>query len=108
MKAETFFDYDPENDSLFIYKKTKIKGSVDIGDIIVDFSIDGKIKGIELLNASESLKNLGIKNPKEVLNSIKTVRIRAVYKADSITVYYSILSKAREVSSSVAVPVQIK
>lgn len=74
----------------------------------MDFSIDGKIKGIELLNASESLKNLGIKNPKEVLNSIKTVRIRAVYKADSITVYYSILSKAREVSSSVAVPVQIK
>ena len=34
MKGETFFDYDLENDSLFIYKKSKIKGSVDIGDII--------------------------------------------------------------------------
>ncbi|OGI12289.1 hypothetical protein A3K64_03125 [Candidatus Micrarchaeota archaeon RBG_16_36_9] len=108
MKTETFFDYDPENDSLFIYKKSKIKGSFDIGDIIVDMSIDGKIKGIELLNANDSLRNLGIRNPKEVLNNIKTVRIRAVYKSDSITVYYSIVSKAREVSSSIAVPIQVK
>lgn len=108
MKGETFFDYDPENDSLFIYKKSKIKGSMDIGDIIVDISIDGKVIGIEMLNANEMLKNLGIKSPKEVLNNIKSVSIRAVYKADSIIVYYSIISKAREVSSSIAVPVQIK
>jgi uncharacterized protein YuzE len=108
MKGETFFDYDAENDSLFIYKKSKIKGSVDIGDIIVDISIDGKVIGIEMLNASEMLKNLGIKSPKEILNNIKSVSIRAIYKTDSITVYYSIISKAKEVSSSIAVPVQIK
>jgi uncharacterized protein YuzE len=108
MKGETFFDYDAENDSLFIYKKSKIKGSVDIGDIIVDISIDGKVIGIEMLNASEMLKNLGIKGPKEILNNIKSVSIRAIYKTDSITVYYSIISKAKEVSSSIAVPVQIK
>jgi uncharacterized protein YuzE len=105
---ETFFDYDPENDSLFIYKKTKIKGSVEIGDIIVDISTDGKIKGIEMLNASEILKNLGLKNPKEILNNIKSVSIRAIYKTDSIIVYYSIISKAREVSSSIAVPVKVR
>jgi len=105
--GETFFDYDPENDSLFIYKKTKIKGSVEVGDIIVDISTDGKIKGIEMLNASEILKNLGLKNPKEILNTIKSVSIRAVYKQDSIMVYYSILSKVK-VSSSIAVPVKVK
>jgi len=105
---ETLFDYDSENDSLFIYKKSKIKGSVDIGDIIVDMSIDGKVVGIEMLNVSDMLKNLGLKNPKEILNTIKSVSIRAVYKQDSIMVYYSIASKAREVSSSVALPVQIK
>jgi uncharacterized protein YuzE len=104
---ETFFDYDTENDSLFIYKKSKIKGSMDIGDIIVDISIDGKVIGIEMLNASEMLKNLGLKNPKEILNTIKSVSIRALYKQDSIMVYYSIISKVK-VSSSIAVPIKVK
>ncbi len=108
MKKETFFDYDSENDSLFIYKKSKIKGSIDIGDIVIDMSIEGKVAGIEMLNVSDILKNLGVKAPKEILGNIKSVSIRAVYKQDSIMVYYSIVSKSKEVSSSVAVPVKIK
>jgi len=105
---EVFFDYDPENDSLFIYKKSKIKGSIEIGDIIIDISVDGKIKGIEMLNASNFLKNLGIKAPKDVLKNIKSANIWAVYKPDSIIIYYSIVSEKKEVKSSIAVPVQIK
>lgn len=108
MKGETFFDYDPENDSLFIYKKSKIKGSVDVGDIIIDMSVDGKVKGIELLNASSLLRNIGVKAPKSMLKNIKSVKVWAVYKPDSIMVYYSIVSGKREVSSSVAVPVQAR
>jgi len=108
MNIETFFDYDPENDSLFIYKKSKVKGSIDIGDIIVDISVDGKVAGLEMMNASKILKNLGLKSPKGVLNSIKCVSMRTVYKADSVMIFYCIMSKSKEVSSSIAVPVQIK
>ena len=107
MKTQILFDYDPDNDSLFIYRKAKIKGSIDIGDLIVDMSLDGKVAGIEMLNAIDALKNMGIKAPKDVLKSIKSAGIRAVYKQDSIMIYYSIISKAREVSSSVAVPIRV-
>jgi uncharacterized protein YuzE len=105
---ETLFDYDQENDSLFIYRKARIKGSVDIGDLIVDMSLDGKVVGIELLNASEALRNLGVRSPREFLSSIKIASIRAIYKQDSVTVYYSLVSKAREISSSVAVPIKAR
>lgn len=108
VNSETFFNYDSINDSLFIYKKSKVKGSIDIGDIIIDISIDGKVIGLEILNASELLKNLGLKNPKEILKNIKFVKLRATYKRDSIIIFYCIASKSKTISSSVAIPAQLK
>ena len=103
---ETLFDYDSENDSLFAYKKAKIKGSIDIGYFIIDISTQGKVVGVEILNVSEVLKNLGIENPKEFLNDIKKAGFRAVYQNDSIIIYFIISSKSKEVSSSIAVPIK--
>lgn len=102
---EIFFDYDLENDSLFAYKKAKIKGSIDIGYFIIDISTQGKVVGIEIMNVSEVLKNLGISNTKEFLNNIKKTGFRAVYQHDSIIIYFIISSKSKEVSSSVAIPI---
>jgi len=105
---ETYFDYDPENDSLFVYRKAKIKGSVDIGYFVIDISTEGKVIGVEILNVSEFLKNLGINDPKEFMNSIKNAGFRAVYQPDSIVVYFMIYSKVKQVTSSVAVPIRYK
>jgi uncharacterized protein YuzE len=53
----TNLDYDMKNDSLYIYTKgKKYKGSLDLGDIIIDFSEDGSPKGIEILDASKKFK----------------------------------------------------
>jgi len=105
---ETYFDYDSENDSLFVYRKAKIKGSVDVGYFVIDISTDGKVIGLEILNISEVLKNLNIANPTEFLDNIKKAGFRAVYQRDSLIVYFMILSKAKEVTSSIAVPIKYK
>ena len=60
---ENMLDYDKENDILFIHRKdVKTKGSVEVmgGDIIIDFSKDKEVIGIEIMNASELLKNFDI------------------------------------------------
>jgi len=43
MTKETQFDYDKENNSLFIFKKEAVKGSVDVGNYIVDFTHEGNV-----------------------------------------------------------------
>jgi len=77
-------DYDIENDILFIHRKdVKTKGSVEImgGDIIMDFSKDKEVVGLEIMNASEFLKNFNItKNmlSQALAGDIKIVQQRSV------------------------------
>ena len=68
---ENILDYDEENDILFIHRKDiKTKGSVEVmgGEIIIDFSKDKEVVGIEIMNASELLKNFDI--TKDVLSKV--------------------------------------
>ncbi len=53
------FDYDSENDDLFIYSgKSKSKGSVELGDIIFDSDSDGNIVAIQIMNAVKFIKEI--------------------------------------------------
>lgn len=104
MTKEAYFDYDRDNDTLFIYKKETVKGSIDVGNYIVDFTHEGNVAGIEIMNASEVLRNLGVENPSDFLESMKHVSFKTVQKHDSVAVYFVISSKT-EVSSSIAIPV---
>lgn len=104
MIKETYFDYDRENDSLFIFKKETVRGSVDVGNYVVDFTHEGNVAGIEIMNASEVLKNLSVENPEEFLEKIKQVSFKSVQKRDSVVIYFAISSSTR-ISSSIAIPV---
>jgi len=110
MEKEIVFDYDEENDILWIHRKEKIKGSIDVADFIVDISTDEKVIGLEIMNATDHLEELGIKNPKEVLKNISGAKLRAVYRQDGVVIYFSITSKlnAEPVSSSIAMPIALK
>ena len=113
MKTATNYDYDEDNDILYIYKKSehgsKVKGSLDVGNFIIDLTHDNNVSGLEVLDFSEVLKNFGIKKPKEVLQNIQRVQIRAVYTKSSIVIYYVISyklkNKEEKIGASVAVPV---
>ena len=57
---ETFnFDYDGENDDLFIYiERKKSAGAIEVGDFVMDFDEKENLVAIQILNASEILSKL--------------------------------------------------
>ena len=104
--TNVFFDYDSENDSIFIYRKEKTRGSIDIGDFILDISYDGKVVGIEILNASKSLKSFNL--TKEDLENIKMAGFRVEYKKDAVYVQILlVLPENVEKKAMVIAPIQI-
>ena len=104
MPEKTIIDYDKENDDLFIFRERgKIKGSVDIGDFIIDFSPDGKVLGMEIMNASSSLSHLKIS--KQMLGNIKRATIRTVYKPDAFYILLLfVLENNEEIRTIVPIP----
>jgi len=68
------FDYDEVSDSLIISRKKdneKVQGSAEIGNLILDFTSDGKIVNVEFQNISEYLKMMNV-NP-QILNELTEV-----------------------------------
>jgi len=56
------FSYDKNNDILVIHKgfcdDEKFKGNIEVGDLILDVSTKGRIRGIEINNTNMFLKNI--------------------------------------------------
>ena len=56
---EKVTSYDKRNDILFIHKgfeDEEFDGNLDIGDLILDMSTKGRVRGIEIMNASRFLE----------------------------------------------------
>ena len=104
--------YDKENDILSIHNgfmpDEKFKGNIDAGDLVLDLSTKGRIRGIELLNASGFLKDLGVE--KQVLENLTGAEFKAQIKPNSIII--SMLLKAKnivkEIPAKIAVPIGIR
>ena len=70
------FNYDSISDSLIISKKQaneRVQGSAEIGNLILDFTSDGKIVNIEFQNISKFLELIDV-NPK-ILNELTEVNL---------------------------------
>ncbi len=49
MRLDAKVDYDPEEDLLYVYSGIKVRDSVEFDQLVIDFSADNKIVGIEIL-----------------------------------------------------------
>ena len=100
--------YDKEYDILTIHKgfneDEKFKGNIDVGDLILDVSTKGKIKGIEIMNATKSFKDFNIK--KSNLEDMSDANFNATIKPDSIILGIIVKSKQREIPAKIAVPLK--
>ena len=68
------FDYDDISDSLIISRKQadeKVQGSAEIGNLILDFTSNGKIVNVELQHISKFLEIMNV-NP-NILNELTAV-----------------------------------
>ena len=105
------FSYDKDNDILVIHKgfskDERFKGNIDIGDLILDVSTKGRIRGIEIINASRFLKDFDI--GRKILNNIIDVKFNASIRHNSIILGISIKAKdiKQEIPLKVAVPLDM-
>lgn len=102
--------YDKENDILAIHKgfsaNEKFKGNIDAGDLILDISTSGRVRGIEILNATEFLREFEI--GKKVLETLSEARFNAVVKPTSIIIGITLKGKnMQEMPAKIAVPVEV-
>ena len=94
------FDYDLENDSLFLYDpKSKSKASIEIDDFIIDFNNKKQISGIELLNASaffRGVKAESVSVDKELLNKIQKCNVEIINKNNFIVIKFILTFKSKQ------------
>ncbi len=109
MNKQSFF-YDQKNDILAIHKgfdsNEGFKSNICIGKLILDVSTKGKIKGIEILDASEFLKEFDIK--KEILIDINSIDFNASTTPDSVVISLIITSRNERIPAKISVPIEIK
>ena len=104
--------YDKENDILVVHRgytsDEKYKGNIDVGDIVLDVSTNGKIRGIEVFNASQFLKSFVEKgNEESILNKIIDADFNTTVKPNGIIISLVIKSKNQsEVPATIAVPLE--
>ena len=73
---EKSFDYDNTSDSLIISRKQadeKVQGSAEIGNLILDFTNNGKIVNVEIQHISKFLEMMNL-NPR-ILNELIAVEL---------------------------------
>lgn len=72
MQRRFQIDYDYEQDSLFLYRE-KSHGSVEIGNLILDFSKKKELVGIEILRASRFLQGINVSEKRFTKTFLKSI-----------------------------------
>jgi len=85
---ENNFDYDNLSDSLFISRKQsdeKVQGSAEIGNLILDFTSNGKIVNVEFQHISKFLEMMNV-NP-NILNKLTAVDLIVQKQKTAISLF---------------------
>lgn len=100
-------DYDKEANDLFLHSEEKSKGSVEIGDLIIDFDKNGNLVGIEILNATDFLNDC-IANGKEIskafLSSLLKCDIRTEQKNNFLFIKMVLIGRKIQIPCTIPMP----
>lgn len=98
--------YDGKNDILSIHKgfssDEKFKGNIDAGSLILDISTKGRVRGIEILDATEFFGQFEVSQ--NMLNQLKDATFEAIMKPTGIMLGIKLKVIGQEVSTKIAVP----
>ena len=92
-------DYDREVDVLSLSRNKKVKDSLELGDVILDFDSKLFVSGVEILNAS---KNLNV--PKSILSNIRKASMMITQRQSSITILIKFLGANTEKEATALIP----
>jgi uncharacterized protein YuzE len=98
------FDYDKENDSLFVYLDgSKSNGAIEVGDFVFDFDKSGNLVAIEIFNASEIFKEVLSKMIE--LSKIKEFKVEIFnFRNNRTSIRFGISDGVEKESASIIIP----
>lgn len=105
---EKIVSYDSENDVLYFNSGKSVQDSLDIGDVFIEFSGDGEVVGMEVLNASETISELTEKDfSQEDLSNVTDADIKILTKGNFafITLFFIVEKEGEKVRERVGVNV---
>ncbi len=91
------FDYDETSDSLIISRKQEgeqVQGSAEIGNLILDFTNEGKIVNVEFQHISEFLEIMNI-NP-SILTELTEVNLISQEQRGAISLFATLKTPTLE------------
>jgi uncharacterized protein YuzE len=100
--------YDAENDVLYFNQGSSVQDSLDIGDFFLEFSGEGRIVGVEVLNAAETISQLtGEDFTPEMLESISGAEVKVHMKGEFafVVLYLSLEREGEEIRESIGLNV---
>lgn len=81
------YAYDDVADSILVFAKKpdeQVKGSATVANLVLDFTKDGKVVGLEIRKATEFLNTLGIeKTPSD----IRSASLEVQYRGDGFVIF---------------------
>lgn len=101
------YNYDKENDILAIHQgfenDEKFKGNLEAGKIILDVSTKDNIRGIEIFDASDFLKESNVN--KKLLEKLTKADFKAVERHGTVMIKILLKSNkvSREISNTIAI-----
>ena len=102
------FSYDKENDDLFLFiPKSKSKGSIELGDMVLDFNNKKELVGLQIMNASSLIKDLLGDNTngiKAILKGLKECKVDAKVKRNMMIIKIWLMGNKREITPVIPVP----
>ncbi len=102
------FSYDEENDDLFIHRSnSKSKGSVEFGDMVLDFDSKKELVGLEIMNASGVIKEFVAESSidvRKLLINLHDCRIENSVNNNLLIIRLFLSSKTVELKPIFSVP----
>lgn len=103
------FSYDSRTDDLFIYdQRFKSKGSVEIGNIILDYSAKKEIVAIQLLSASKLINDMVSDahiNMKQFLSDLTDCNLDIKTDNNLTTIKLYLTTGSKKITSILSMPI---
>ncbi len=108
-KMKKIIRYDTQNDILFVHngfgKSEKFETNIVAGDLVLDLSTKGRVRGIEFLNATKFLEGFGI--DEKMLENLADVEFKASVNRDSVILDLILDTKSTKHDAAVKIVVPL-
>lgn len=97
------FDYDEENDNLFVYlENKKSAGAIELGNFILDFDDKGNLAAMQILNVSEVFSKILSKIFE--IKKLKEVRLDVINFRNMDAIKFKVIAGNQEETANILLP----